>query len=115
MRSGAICERDTIENPEEAGCENSLLLSRSAEPTREKSDSDGVMSLLGGRSKSIGSSSPGDMTRMSDLLSMGVPTKQQRVMTSSRTASVRTSCGTRVDRVAAGMFAAALREVGGGR
>jgi hypothetical protein len=43
------------------------------------------------------------------------PTKQHRVLISSITASVRISSGTRVERLAAGMLTAALKEVGGGR
>lgn len=42
-------------------------------------------------------------------------TKQHLVLISSMTASGKTSSGTRVDRLAAGIFAAALKDVGGGR
>jgi hypothetical protein len=45
----------------------------------------------------------------------GWPTKQTRVLMSSRRAFVRISSGTRIDRDEAGMFTAELSEGGGGR
>lgn len=64
--------------------------------------------------ESSGGIAPGVGTR-SDGRSNASPTKQHRVFISSKTASVRTSGGTRVERVAVGIFAAPLRDVGGGR
>jgi len=109
-RPGRTCDRDTTEKSEDAG---PMLLSRSAE-TREKSDSEGALSE-GGKSRSIGSSPSGDTTPDSIAVSMASPTKEHRVLISSRTASERTSNGTRVEREKAGMLTAALRDVGGGR
>lgn len=109
-RPGRTCDRDTTEKSDEA---RPVLLSRSAE-TREKSDSEGAPSL-GGKSRSIGSSPNGDTTPDSDEVSIASPTKEHRVLISSRTASERTSNGTRVEREEAGMLTAALRDVGGGR
>ena len=87
------------------------MLSGPAEP-RENSDSD-VAGSLGGTS--ISESSPdGEMARISEE-SNTLPTKQHRVLISSITASVSISSGTRVERLAAGIFAAALKDVGGGR
>ena len=86
----------------------------------ENPDSDGVASLVGGRSRSM-DSFVGDMTRESpgadESLSLGIgfPTRQQRVLISSITLSVSTSSGTRVERVAAGILTAAPKVVGGGR
>lgn len=90
-----------------------MLLSRSAE-MREKSDSEGALSL-GGMSMSIGSSPIGVITLESSAVSIASPTNEQRVLISSRTASERTSNGTRVEREEAGKLTAALRDVGGGR
>jgi hypothetical protein len=70
------------------------------------------VSLWGGRSRSV--SVAGDPTS-TEGASSAVPTKQHRVLISSMSASVRSSCGTRVARLEAGIFAVALREVGGGR
>ena len=105
-RPGRTCDRDTTEKSDEAG-------PVSAE-TRENSDSEGALSL-GGKSRSIGSSSNGDTTPDSNEASIVSPTKEHRVLISSRTASERTSNGTRVEREEAGMLTAALRDVGGGR
>jgi hypothetical protein len=80
---------------------------------REKSDSEGALSL-GGTSMSIGSSPIGVITLESNAVSMASPTNEQRVLISSRTASERTSNGTRVEREEAGKLTAALRDVGGG-
>jgi len=89
-----------------------VVLSGPTEP-RENSDSD-VAGSLGGIS--ISESSPeGEAARMSEDESNSFPTKQHRVLISSMTASVKTSSGTRVERLAAGIFAAALKDVGGGR
>jgi hypothetical protein len=102
---------ETTENSDDTCCDD-VVLSGPAE-TRENSDSD-VAGSLGGIS--ISESSPeGDVARMSDEESRTSPTKQHLVFISSMTASVRTSSGTRVERLAAGMFAAAFKEVGGGR
>ena len=89
-----------------------MLLCKSAE-TREKSDSDMAKSE-GGASISMESSPGGDCTLASEV-SRASPTKQILVLSSSMTDSDSTSSGTRVERVAAGMLAAALKEVGGGR
>jgi hypothetical protein len=51
----------------------------------------------------------------SPSLGIGRATRQALVLISSNTLSERTSSGTRVERVAAGMLAAAESEVGGGR
>jgi hypothetical protein len=79
----------------------------------ENSDSECVV-LLGGMSMSEKLSPEGDVTCIS-VDSSASPTKQHRVLISSITTSVKTSSGTRVDRLEAGMFPAALRDVGGGR
>jgi hypothetical protein len=84
--------------------------------TRETPDSEG--GSLGGIStdmESSGAAARGVEERSAEGRSNTPPTKQHRVLISSMTASVRTSCGTRVERVAVGMFAAPLKEVGGGR
>ena len=81
---------------------------------REKSDSEGALSL-GGTSMSMGSSPIGVITLESNVVSMASPTNEQRDLISSRTASDRTSNGTRVEREEAGKLTAALRDVGGGR
>jgi hypothetical protein len=86
---------------------------RSAD-TQEKSDSEGALSE-GGKSRSIGSSPSGDTTPDSIAVSIASPTKEHQVLISSRTASERTSNGTRVKREKAGMLTAALTDVGGGR
>lgn len=102
---------DTTENSEDTRCDDAVL-SGPTEP-RENSDSD-VAGSLGGIS--ISESSPeGEVARMSEKESSVFPTKQHRVFISSITVSVRTSSGTRVERLAAGIFAAALKDVGGGR
>lgn len=106
----AKCECETTEYPDEAACEK--LLSISAE-TREKSDSD-MAGSLGGKSRSELSPGPGDMGCEGLSASNGSPTKHIRVLISSMTLSVSTSWGTRVERVAAGIFMVALRDVAGG-
>ena len=97
------------EKSEEVG---PALLSWSVE-TRENSDSEGALSL-GGKSTSMGSSSDGEMMPGSNAVSKDSPTKEQRVLISSRTASERTSNGTRAEREETGILTAALRDVGGG-
>src|SRR6266702_597286 len=107
-RPGKTCDRETTEKSDEGPA----LLSRSAE-TREKSDSEGALSL-GGKSRSMGSSSDGETMPGSNAVSRDSPTKEQRVLISSRTVSERTSNGTRVEREEVGILTAALRDVGGG-
>ena len=81
----------------------------------ENSDSDGAMSLDGGRDISPEVSAEDEVKWASWEDSSALPTKQHRVLTSSMTASVSISSGTRVARLAAGMFVAALSDVGGGK
>ena len=89
-----------------SGCED--MLSR---PAKEKSES--VLSL-GGMSMSEDRSAEG-VGSLSEKRPRASLTKHTRVLISSMRDSVRTSWGTRVDRLAAGMLTAALRVVGGGR
>ena len=62
----------------------------------------------------MGCSSDGETMLGSNAMSKDSPTKEQRVFISSRTASERTSNGTRVGCEETGVLMAVLRDVGGG-
>lgn len=97
-------------NSDEACCEE-LTLSTPSD-ARENSDSDMVASLEGGRSDSEAGTGEGERIE-SMFISSALLTKQQRVLMSSTSASVRISCGTPLALLDSGWFMP-LRFTGGG-